>query len=208
VNHKVGPYWAIPFVCFLLSVSSPTHAAVIHFDGPFDPINWSLSEIVDDGTGPVVNAPPSFGDGSASFTGGTPATTLDLTGSDTLSGNNVITLLQIAIPSAYYLSFDWAYSTLDSGGASWDLAGFILNGVYTQLSDDLGGVSQSGSVSGLLVNPGDIFGFYIDSLDDDFGAATITIDSFAAQDVPEPSTFSILFAGLALVGLGQFRRKR
>jgi hypothetical protein len=204
VKYHARPFWAIGFVCLFLSLAGQSRAAIIHFDGVFDPINWTISEIVD--LGPP-SSPPSFGDGSVTFSGGAPATTLDLAGSDTLSGNNVNTLIQITIPTTYFLSFDWAYNTTDSGGPVWDMAGYILNGIFTQLSDDAGANSQAGSILGLAVVAGDVFGFYVDSVDDDFGRATLTIDTFVAEDAPEPSTVVMLISGLSLIGIGRLRRK-
>jgi hypothetical protein len=74
------------------------------------------------------------------------------------------------------VSFDWDYTTDD--GALWDSFGYLLNGVYTQLTDDNGSNQQSGNSGPINVAPGDVFGFRSLSVDGDFGPSTTTISNF------------------------------
>jgi hypothetical protein len=120
----------------------------------------------------------------------------------------VVTVIEVAIPAGpyFYLSFNWGFLTGDIGGPAFDPAGYSINGSFFQLSADSGGSSQSGSVSGILVNPGDVFGFYVNASDNCCGSATLTVDGFVAE-TPEPSTLGMFAAGLSLLGVGCFRRK-
>jgi hypothetical protein len=179
-------------LALLLTSAVPSDAAIIDFSGIFAPGNWTVD--------------PGVGDGSATFSGGPPETTLDLVGSDTGSGSQIVTLVEITIPAgpSWFLSFSWDFSTLDF--PSFDPAGYSVNGSQFQLSDDFGLSLQSGSVSGIQVNPGDTFAFYVDSEDDIFGAATLTVGGFVAE-TPEPSTVGMVVAGLSLLGLGSIRRR-
>ena len=77
-------------------------------------------------------------------------------------------------------SFNWAYRTNDADAdPRWDLAGVLVNGVFTQLSaNTLNTVSQSGAYSG-NVTAGTVIGFRVRAVDNSYGNATFTITSFS-----------------------------
>jgi hypothetical protein len=75
------------------------------------------------------------------------------------------------------VSFNWDYSTADWSGG-YDPAGWSLNGVFTQLSNNTT-KSSSGSVT-TLVKAGDIFGFFVNTVDNVLGAANLKVSSFSA----------------------------
>lgn len=91
-----------------------------------------------------------------------------------------------------------------------DPFGYILNGIFTQLTDDYGGSTQFGSID-FAVMESDTFGFGINTKDNVFGAGTVTVSNFTvaqstveSASVPEPATV----AALAVVGVGGLLSKK
>lgn len=189
----------ISFLFVAAALCVPTHAAVIFdgtFTGDFATANWSL-----------VLGPSSNG---GVYTGGAPASiTVDGSNDD---GNMLppdrygdgLTTYRITIPSSGTVRFSWQYQTVDTN-ASYDIAGFVLNGAYSDLSSAVGATSQSG-VAQFDVIAGDVFGFFVDPIDNTGGAASLTISQAPLEAIPEPSTFGLLGAALAALCLLRSRR--
>jgi hypothetical protein len=99
----------------------------------------------------------------------------------------------------------WEYTTFDADGSLFDPAGYVLNGVYTQLTVDglPFGSTQSGSFS-INLAAGDEFGFYVSTTDGFVGPATL---SFGQGVIPEPGTWAMMIAGFGLVGFAARRRR-
>ncbi|MEW5789658.1 MAG: FxDxF family PEP-CTERM protein [Pseudomonadota bacterium] len=102
------------------------------------------------------------------------------------------------------VSFDWAYLNGDIDGSSLDPFGYLLNGAFEQLTADNDSGAQNGSAS-FMVAAGDNFGFRIYSTDSVLGSSYATVRNFAAP-VPEPETYAMMLAGLALLGVAAKRR--
>jgi len=134
------------------------YAGANGFVGIYDGSNWGLT--TNGGDGSLVDSSP---------------VSLKIIGSDDGTGN-VNTTLEIDAQCTGQYSFDWDYSS-DNGGASFDPAGYIIDGVLTQLTADGGGVVQSDSAT-IFVTVGQPFGFYVDTEDSLFGAGMITISNF------------------------------
>jgi PEP-CTERM motif len=108
------------------------------------------------------------------------------------------------------LSFDWAYRT-DDVSSTYDVFGYTVNGVFTQLSQD--GLSfldtQTGHVS-VQVSAGSSFGWTLKSLDSEGGSAVVTLNGLSAGSavsaVPEPASMILLLCGLGAMGLLGRRR--
>ena len=104
-------------------------------------------------------------------------------------------------------TFNWSYTTNDCCGSLFDPAGYIINGVRTQLSTD-GNVQGQFDTSGILsftLNAGDTYGFYVHTRDGFFGTADIAVTSVAATPIPAAlPLFASALGGLGFVG---WRRK-
>ena len=95
-------------------------------------------------------------------------------GSDNQSGTEGFTDFTVDVTEAANISFDWDYTLNDVPG--FDSFGYLLNGVYTMLTDpNLGNQSGTGNV---VVAPGDVFGFRSQTDDNIFGNNETVISNF------------------------------
>jgi hypothetical protein len=92
---------------------------------------------------------------------------------------------------------NWTYTSYDCCGPFYDPAGYILNGVYTQLTDSGGNSSQSGVFTASVLL-GQTYGLYVYSVDSLLGRGEIS----AQATTPLPSTWLMLLSGF--LGLGFF----
>lgn len=86
------------------------------------------------------------------------------------------TAVTIEIPCDGSVNFDWFYQTQDTGPA-FDPAGYLLNGVFNQITDNAGSDFQSG-LEDVAVQQGDIFGFIVHSNDGVKGPAQLTVTPY------------------------------
>jgi hypothetical protein len=165
----------------LAAASGASAATVFGFQTPYAPINWTFTN--------------SNADGSVN-TGGAPAS-ISLTGGNNGSFSSGTTNYTTTAAAAGTVTFNWNYSTND--GPFFDPFGYLLNGSFTQVTNNGGGLVQNGT-STFNVLAGDSFGFRIATTDNCCGRASVTISNFSAPaPVPEPSTVLSL---LVLGGLG------
>lgn len=123
---------------------------------------------------------------------------------DNSGGYSLVRSEPLTASVASTLTFDWSYFSNDVDGPSYDPAGYYLDAALFQLTDDAGASAQSGTVS-FAVAFGQTYGFYVQSADSSFGAASITAAA-PSNDVPEPGTLALL--GLGLLGLAAAKKRQ
>ena len=181
-------YGSLTLALIGFSTMAAATSAPAGFNGAYAAGNWTTN--LDGGNGSVI-------------TSGAPHSTT-INGSDGIFDSNgdplqvtALTSYTITAVGAGKVIFDWGYQTNDGDGPLFDPAGYLLNGIVYQLSNDSGANSQNGSASFDVV-AGNIFGFYVDS-DSLGGRASLTISSFSAP-VPEPGQAAMLAMGLLVLG--------
>jgi hypothetical protein len=172
-----------------LTVSSISKADSL-FNGAYGVSNWTTTLTNSDGGVDTSMAPAS----------------VTLTGGDNQSGEFGETLFSIVAPTSTTLVFSWMYSSLDFG-AQFDPAGYIINGMQTQLSPSwsLPQVGATG-VSTVDLNIGDIFGFYVDTSDNLSGSASLQVTGPEVIATPEPSCLALLAVGMLALGALSLKR--
>jgi hypothetical protein len=113
-----------------------------------------------------------------------------------------LTSYTLTLSSAATLHFNWTYSTQDILGPQWDPAGWLLNGVEHQLTQNDVYTAQAGTLD-ISLKSGDIFGWYVDSMDQGYGAGTLRVN--LGTSVSEPPISWAMLAGLAALA---FRARR
>ena|ERR1700693_4979678 len=172
-----------------LTVSSISKADSL-FNGAYGVSNWTTTLTNSDGGVNTSMAPSS----------------VTLTGGNNQSGNFGETLFWIVAPTSTSLVFNWTYSSLDFG-AQFDPAGYIINGTEFQLSPSwsLPQVGATG-VTTVDLNGGHNFGFYVDTVDNLFGSASLQVTGPEVIATPEPSCLALLAVGMIALGALSLKR--
>jgi len=155
--------WAIDNV----EVNVNGNQSACGFQGLYDPANWTLTNTNADGLVDTFGAPAS----------------ISMTGGNNDSGGEGSTDYTTNAHSNGNVSFDWDYESLDRDGPFFDPAGYLVNGVFNQLTVSGGTPTQSGSVTFPVV-AGDVFGFRIITVDNFLGPGVYTsISNFGVDCV-------------------------
>ena len=139
--------------------------------------------------------------GGASISGAFPSFTL--TGSDLFDLKDDVATYTQTFAAAQAVAFTWSYATLDCCGGEWDPAGYVLNGVRHQLSLDGAPLQGSAGAATVEVAAGDVFGWYVESLDSSQGPGILSVSV-----VPEPASVALLLAGLGALAYAARRRAK
>lgn len=173
-------------LCGLITAAIIPFPAKGSFVGPYALSNFTLTNTNADGTA------LSDGLGGLILTGGN-------NGSDFVGRTD----LSIASAGAGEVRFDFSYSALDL--PDWDLAGYLISGVFTPIAASNGTV---GTVS-FPISAGQIFGFRVQTIDNTGEPGILAISNFTAPGVaaiPEPATCGLTF--LAGAGIVAARKRR
>jgi len=186
----------------LVGLSMP---ALADFSGYYAPGNWMTNQLpdpsTDGGSMDISSAPMSItliGSNKALFDDANPPEPVYFFSELGYT---------ITAPASGTVSFSWSYVSSDSDGPLSDPAGYHINGSITQLSDNDGLATQPGGNVSFVVLAGQTFGFYLNSNDNHFGNATLTITNFMAP-IPEPASVAMMSLGLLGVAVAAARRRR
>lgn len=163
----------IYILCISLISSLYSYA---QFSGDYDPGNWTTTaDAPSNGTVSTASAPAS----------------ITLTGSNDATGTSrdfdIDVDYTITIPTGGVWSFDWVYHTSDaSGSPRYDIAGILINGTFTQLTNNKGLIDQTGSYTSAFLPAGTVIGFRVESKDNRAGSATFSISNFSVSTVTLP----------------------
>jgi len=133
----------------------------------------------------VVTPPGSFGySGTGAGNGGITGTFPNFT-LFSANNNSAGTYVYAATGAGIGMTFDFTYTTQDKDGASYDPAGYEINGVRTQLSQDSLTQGQSNSGSRTVMYPaGATFGWYVTTNDGQLGNGQLVISNATIISAP------------------------
>jgi hypothetical protein len=143
----------------------------------------------------------------ANTNGGDGFVTLGAPGSFTLfSADNGVGAASTTFTNIASLSrlvtYNFVYTTNDRDGSDFDPAGYVVDGVFTQLSTS--GLPNGGSNGGTVtfsVLAGQSYGFYVNATDSQLGRGNISVSA-----VPEAATWMLMISGFGMVGVAARRR--
>ncbi|MDN5210671.1 T9SS type A sorting domain-containing protein [Fulvivirgaceae bacterium BMA12] len=136
-----------------------SQGAYAQFTGDFAPENWTFSKENADASIDLSQIPNAI---------------IIKGGNDGEEGNTDYT---ITFTQAGDIKFAWTFFSTDVDGASFDPSGYVLNDVFTALTDPGGPPDQSG-VASVTVADGDVFAFRVYTTDGVAGPGILTIDNF------------------------------
>ena len=167
-------YASILTYCLALSASA-------QFTGDYAPGQWNIAF--------------SPGNGSVN-TSGAPS---DITITGNNDATNADTDFIISAASSGSWSFTWTYHSNDANGAQNDIAGVLVNGVFTPVINSAGGVDQSGTFNGMEVTTATVIGFRVSATNNANGSATFTISNFS----PPGSTLALTLTNFRAKQFGE-----
>ena len=125
----------------------------------------------------------------------------DYPSTDPLAGLAYLTSYTEIAPYDFIATFDWSFANSDTVDTASDLAGFLLDGSGTGLSDPSAATSANTGET-FSVSAGQTYGWFVYTLDAQNGPGVLTVSNI---QVPEP--MSLLLLGSACSALGFARRR-
>ncbi|HAX74915.1 MAG TPA: hypothetical protein DCY88_03545 [Cyanobacteria bacterium UBA11372] len=189
INYlKVSANILLQVTGIVVALTADASAAFI---GYYSPNNWN--EVTNNSDGFVTSGAPDF---------------IQIEGSANQSGSPGSTDFTIRVEESGNWSFNWEYESFDNFGDQ-DSAGYLLNGVYNQLTQNDTPI-LSGSTS-IFVNQNDVIGYRVFTVDNNSDSGRLTISNFNAPTATAavPFNFSPTL-GVSLIavwyGIGQVRK--
>jgi PEP-CTERM motif len=141
--------------------------------------------------------------GNGTLSGAWPS--FSITGSDFNEPGHgeALTYYQALITIDTLVTASWSYTTTETGtdGSAYDPAGWFIETAYgrseIQLTDDA--LTAQSGLQIIPLHAGERFGWFVHSLDQDAGAATLSVDMALAEDISEPATAWMMLAGGGLL---------
>jgi hypothetical protein len=129
-----------------------------------------------------------------------------LVGSNSTSGFSAVnTTFTVAAEGGQRVEGQFGYSTNDTDGSTYDPFGYFINGTLFQLTTTLAAPAFQSGTFAFNVHDGDVFGYYINAVDN-FGGAASASTFFNVTAVPVPASALLLLG--AVGGLGAMRRRK
>ncbi|MEY3399354.1 MAG: hypothetical protein RL220_1948 [Bacteroidota bacterium] len=128
------------------------------FTGLYAPAEWTVSSGIGNGT-VAFNAP----------------TSVTVTGSNGISGSNILTIIEIAVPVSGTFGFNWSWTTVDL--PQFDPGFYQVGGSVFQLTNNAGAANQTGTVS-FSVTAGTVIKIGVNSVDGCCGVASMIVSAF------------------------------
>ena len=131
-----------------------------------------------------------------------------LVGSDTSTvpfTDGVVTTFSATADGSKSITGSFGYATNDLGGSSFDPFGYFINDTFFELTTSLAAPAFQSGTFAFNVQAGDVFGYYINAIDN-FGGAANGTAFFDVTAVPVPASALLLLG--AVGGLGAMRRRK
>jgi hypothetical protein len=198
IASLVAAVLAAAFIATPATASSSAYG----FSGPYAPALWTTA---------LTGTPAGGGAPAAVDASGAPSTIIIRGGDDVPPGGTdcwddnlanprkgCAILYTLTASVSGTVGFDWAYESFDnSSSAVYDVFGYVVDGLTTQVTNDGGSITQNGSVSFDVV-AGQTFGFWLDCGDCGYGNAVVSIRGFRA---PAPAAAAIPALGVPQLAL-------
>ena len=148
--------------------------------------------------------------GNGTLTGSWPS--FSITGSDfgEPGHGDSLTFYQTLITVDTLVTAEWSYTTTETGadGSAYDPAGWFIETGFgrsqIQLTDDA--LTTQGGTQIIPLHAGEVFGWFVHSLDQDAGAATLTVSMNLVEEIPEPGAAGLMLGGIGVLALARRRR--
>lgn len=172
-------------------LSSSQAIAISSFTGVYDSSNWVTTR-TGDSSGPVTQN----------------TNTLEIQLDSGSAGTYIERTIDIDASRAGTIQFEWSLASSEI--ADIQQAGYRLNGVYTDLGNNIDGIFSGLSPVQVVVNDGDVFGFRFLALDNTTSTGIFTVNNFEFTPTPVPLESDALpiFLSAGFLGGGMWVKRK